>query len=42
MLLKWASEKGVHPGFLNTREGFEEIVLRMTRDPDYRFLRTDL
>jgi hypothetical protein len=42
LLLKWATEKGVHPSVINSREGFEDIVLRMTLDPDYRFLRTDL
>jgi hypothetical protein len=41
MLLKWAVEKGVHPSMLNSREGFEDIVLKMVADPDYRFLRTD-
>src|SRR4051812_24676440 len=29
LLLQWAAEKGVPPAFLNTREGFDEIVLRM-------------
>jgi len=42
MLLKWAAERGVHPSLMNSRAGFEEIVLKMTRDPDYRFLRTDV
>jgi hypothetical protein len=42
LLLKWAVEKGVHPSFLSSREGFEDIVLKMIADPDYRFLRTDV
>jgi hypothetical protein len=42
LLLKWAQEQGVHPHLVNSREGFEEIVLKMISDPDYRFLRTDV
>ena len=42
LLLSWASQKGVPPDFMNSREGFDEIVLRMLRDPDYRWLRTDV
>jgi hypothetical protein len=41
LMLKWAAEKGVHPKVMNSREGFEEIVLRMIQDPDYRWLRRD-
>lgn len=42
LLLKWASERGVSIDFMNTREGFSEIVMRMIKDPDYRWLRRDL
>lgn len=42
MLLKWANERGVTLSFLESREGFREIVLKMIRDPDYRWLRRDL
>jgi hypothetical protein len=46
LLLKFATERcGNSPGalrFINSREGFEEIILKMTRDPDYRWLRTDI
>ena len=42
ILLQWAADRGVPPWFINTREGFDEIVMRMLRDPDYRWLRTDL
>jgi hypothetical protein len=46
LLLKFATERcGNSPEalrFINSREGFEEIILKMTRDPDYRWLRTDI
>lgn len=40
MLLKWAHEKGVTPQLMNSREGLNEIITKMVKDPDYRFLRT--
>lgn len=42
LLLKWANEKGVTAQFIQSREGFNDIVMKMIRDPDYRFLRIDI
>jgi hypothetical protein len=42
VLLKWAADQGVSFDFINSREGFENIVLKMIKDPDYRYLRTDV
>jgi hypothetical protein len=46
ILLKFATDRCGNSvealKFINTREGFKEIVLKMTRDPDYRWLRTDV
>ena len=46
LMLAWAAERLGHSpqalAFINSREGFEEIALRMIRDPDYRWLRRDL
>lgn len=41
-MIKWAIQKGVPPQVMNSREGLDEIALKMTKDPDYRFLRTDI
>ena len=41
LLFKWAEEKGVDPAFMNTKEGFDEIVMRYIRDPDWKNLRVD-
>lgn len=41
-MIKWAIQKGVPLHLINSREGLDNIAVKMTRDPDYRFLRTDL
>lgn len=28
--------------FVNTREGFDDVVKKLLKDPDYRWLRTDI
>jgi len=42
MLLKWAELEGVSPAFINTREGFDNIVMKYLNDRDYRHFRTDI
>lgn len=46
MFMKFAMQRcGNSPEALkliNSREGFEEIVMKMIKDPDYRYLRTDV
>jgi hypothetical protein len=41
-LIQWAIERGVTYEFINSKEGFEEIVLKYLKDPDYRNLRVDV
>lgn len=41
MLIAWANEKGVTYDFINSKEGFDEIVMKYLADPDYRGLRVD-
>ncbi len=46
LFLKFATERcGQSPEalrFINSQEGFAEIVLKMLKDPDYRAFRTDI
>lgn len=41
-LIEWAIKRGVTYEFINSKEGFEEIVLKYLKDPDYRNLRVDV
>ena len=42
MLLKWAELEGVPPAFLNTKEGFDNIVMKYIHDRDCSGFRTDI
>lgn len=46
LLLSYATKRfGANPqalAFVNTREGFDDVVKKMLADPDYRWLRTDI
>lgn len=41
MLIQWAVEKGVTYDFINSKEGFDEIVMKYLADSDYRNFRVD-